>query len=266
MTDRFKNDDVRLDGGETQERAALETHELSKSYEGLRVVDAVSIRLKEGELRAIIGPNGAGKTTLFNLISGALQVDSGRVFVGGEDVTSLRVDRRVRKGISRSFQITNIFAELSVAENVWLCVNSKSEWPWNPWQSIQRDRGTWQKVEEVCEIVGLAAKLKEAAGLLSQADQRLLEIAMALAGSPSVLLLDEPTQGVGTHEVEVLTGVIGRAASYCSVLVIEHNMECVLEIADVVTVMANGKVVAEGTPEHIVSNDEVQRVYLGVEP
>lgn len=241
----------------------LETRGLSKAFGGLAVANNINISLMSGELRVIIGPNGAGKTTLFNLITGALRPDSGEVLLKGEPITSLEPSRRYRKGLARSFQITNVFPDLAVRENIWLCINSLSKRPWNFIQGAHRDTSLEAQIVETAALVGLDEKLDIEADLLSQADQRLLEIAMALSSKPDVILLDEPTQGVGTKEVEDLNAVIRGLAKITTVLVIEHNMDCVMEIAHKITVLANGTIMAEGTCDDIVCNQEVQRIYLG---
>ena len=249
----------------TRGRLILETVDLTKSFGGLLTVNGVNLRMNSGELRVIIGPNGAGKTTLFNLITGYLKPTKGKVLLNGEDITRLQTHERCKKGISRSFQVTSIFPELTVRENVWLGINASACVPWHPFQTVEDLAHASRKVEEICESVQLGDKLDAMAASLSHGDQRLLEIAIALSSSPSVLLLDEPTQGVGPKEVENFNQVIKKISQETTTLVIEHNMATVLAIADVVTVMHEGQTLAEGSPSVIVANKVVQEVYLGLE-
>lgn len=241
----------------------LETVDITKGFEGLLVVDSVSLRLASGEVRVMIGPNGAGKTTLFNLISGALKPDRGKVYLKGKDISHLKPSQRTRLGLARSFQITNLFPDLTVAETVALCVNAHLPRPWSPIARPMSDRKIREQVEQTCETVGLQDAMDVLVTNLSQADQRILEIATVVSTKPLVMLLDEPTQGVGAHEVERFEELIANLKNIASILVIEHNMECVLQIADIVTVLVNGSVMAEGTPSDIIENVEVQSVYLG---
>jgi branched-chain amino acid transport system ATP-binding protein len=241
----------------------LETVNVSKAFDGLVVVDSVSLQVGSGEVRVMIGPNGAGKTTLFNLISGALNLDGGSVYLKGYDISRLRPEQRARRGLARSFQITNLFPDLSVAETVALCVNAHLRGAWSPFALPLKDAGVREKVERACEIVGLEDAMDVTVTHLSQADQRLLEIATVVSTEPLVMLLDEPTQGVGAREVERFEALIAELKSLAGILVIEHNMECVLEIADVVTVLVNGAIMAEGSPSDIMGNADVQSVYLG---
>ena len=241
----------------------LETIDLTKSFGGLTVVDSVSLALGTKQVHAVIGPNGAGKTTLFNLISGALKQDRGEILLEGENISHLKPWERARRGLARSFQITNLFPDLTVAETVALCVNAHRPRPWDPFRQPMADPDVRERIEWTCEVVGLGDLMHMAVANLSQADQRLLEIATVVGTRPRVMLLDEPTQGVAAHEVERLERVIGGLKEVASILVIEHNMECVLEIADVVTVLVGGAVMAEGTASDIMANADVQNVYLG---
>ncbi len=240
----------------------LKTFSLTKVFGGFAAVDSVDLEVRSGELTFIIGPNGAGKTTLFHLISGYLQPSSGRIVYMGRDITRLGAADRARVGISRSFQITNIFGGLSLYENVWLGVNTRMAVPWHP---IVGDTDQHrQAVIEICEALGLSRRLHTVAGVLSQGDQRLLEIALALSTKPRLLLLDEPTQGVSPSEADHIADVVKAVASEVTTVVIEHNMDTVLRVADRVIVMHGGRVLAEGSPQEIVENAMVQQVYLGV--
>jgi branched-chain amino acid transport system ATP-binding protein len=214
------------------------------------------------DLRAIIGPNGAGKTTLFNVITGAIRPSGGSVFFAGRDISGLPPHQITRLGLSRSFQLTNIFPELTVRENVWLGVNARKRAPWYPFTSTT-ERAVSEELERLCIKVGLAEKMDANAGSLSHGDQRLLEIAIALSLNPRLLLLDEPTQGVSPQEVEVINGVIRDIAKTRGVMLIEHNMATVLNVANVVTVLHYGKIIVEGTPAEVIEDPRVQEVYLG---
>jgi branched-chain amino acid transport system ATP-binding protein len=214
-------------------------------------------------VRAIIGPNGAGKTTLFNVITGALRPARGTVRFRGRDITGQPPHRVARLGLARTFQITNIFPELTVGENVWLGVNAGTARPWHPLARPGRDAAAGTRAREVLARLGLADRLDEPAGNLSHADQRVVEMAIALGREPAVLLLDEPTQGVSPDEAERLVALIAALAPATTVLVIEHNVEVVLRLAVTVTVLDHGRVLAEGPPAGIMADRRVREVYLG---
>ena len=229
----------------------LETAALSRRFGGLQAVDAVSLRLSPGEIRAIIGPNGAGKTTLVSMISGRLRPSSGTIRFKDRDITRQRAWRRVLGGIVYTFQVTSIFRNLSLFDNVAL--------------AAQR-RGTADLAERTVAAlgrVGLAGDIERMAGALPYGHQRLLEVAMGLALEPELLILDEPTQGLANHEIAAFCDLVRRIAEDATVLLIEHNMSVVLELADRITVMDKGAVIAEGTPAEIEADPDVQRAYLG---
>jgi branched-chain amino acid transport system ATP-binding protein len=240
----------------------LETGALSKAFGGLHAVQAVDFRLERGEIRAIIGPNGAGKTTLVSLICGRLRPTSGRVRFHGRDITRLRAWERVHLGIVYTFQVTSIFKSRTVFENVALAAQ-------RPLMRRLRDRLVLDRaalagrVDASLEAVGLLAARDHTAGALPYGHQRLLEVAMALALRPEVLTLDEPTQGLAPEEITALCRLIRRLATEMTVLLIEHNMGVVLELATRVTVMDKGAILAEGTPREIEAHPDVQRAYLG---
>jgi branched-chain amino acid transport system ATP-binding protein len=242
----------------------LETFDLVVKFGGMTALDGVNLRVLAGELRAIIGPNGAGKTTLFNAITGAVKPSSGRVLLRGKNITHFQPHKICRNGIARTFQIPNIFSELSVKENVWLGVNSKVKVPWNPVARVEKLPATSYEAERLCEMVGLIDKMHAMASSLSYGDQRLLEIAVALSLDPDILLLDEPTQGVDPREVENMNKIVRGVAEWKTVLVIDHNMATVLDIAQTITVLDHGRIIAEGKPSDIVANKRVQEVYLGI--
>ncbi|MCX7351007.1 MAG: ABC transporter ATP-binding protein [Alphaproteobacteria bacterium] len=225
----------------------LETHGLSKNFGGLKAVSDVNFRVEKGEVRAVIGPNGAGKTTFVSLISGRIAPSAGTILFEGADVTALPAFRRVQKGIAYTFQITSIYANLSVAENVALAAH--------------RPGGTASL--EPLERVGLADRASQVAGTLAYGHQRLLEVAMGLALKPKLLILDEPTQGLSDAEIDNFIGLVRGVALDATVLLIEHNMPLVMELAHRITVLDRGAILAEGTPEDIRANPAVQAAYLG---
>ena len=225
----------------------LETRGLARSFGGLRAVDGVDFQLSTGEVRAVIGPNGAGKTTFVSLISGRLSPDSGRITFKGEDITTLPAFRRVRLGIAYTFQITSIYANLSVAENVALAAHARGA-------AVARD---------ALARVGLADRARQIAGTLSYGHQRLLEVAMGLALNPKLLILDEPIQDLSDAEIDNFIALVRGLAGETTVLLIEHNMPVVMQLAGRITVLDRGKILAEGTPAEIRSNRAVQAAYLG---
>lgn len=241
----------------------LETAALSKHFGGLQAVQGVDFRLEQGEIRAIIGPNGAGKTTLVSLISGRLPPTSGRVFFRGRDITTLRAWDRVALGIVYTFQITSIFKSLSVFENVALAAQRRLM------TSLRKRIGLRhstlvEAVDAALVKVGLLDVREQPAGALPYGHQRLLEVAMALALRPEVLALDEPTQGLAPDEIAVLCQLIRRIASTGTILLVEHNVPVVLDLATKVTVMDKGAILAEGTPAEIEAHPDVQKAYLGL--
>jgi branched-chain amino acid transport system ATP-binding protein len=240
----------------------LEARGIAKTFGGLHAVAGVDFRLDRGEVRALIGPNGAGKTTLVGLISGRLAPTAGRVLLRGEDITGAPPWRRVALGIVYTFQVTSIFKALTVADNVALAAQRRRMRRWLdrvalPAAAVERD------VETALARVGLAEARHRVAGALPYGHQRVLEVAMALALTPAVLILDEPTQGLAAAEIDTLTELVRRIAGDTTVLLIEHNMPVVLALAHRVTVMDRGRVIAEGTPREIEAHPEVQRAYLG---
>lgn len=225
----------------------LETRGLSKSFGGLKAVSDVNFRIEKGEVRAVIGPNGAGKTTFVSLISGRIAPSAGTVLFEGEDVTALPAFRRVQRGIAYTFQITSIYGNLSVAENVALAAHRP---------------GARASLEPL-ERVGLADRAGQIAGTLAYGHQRLLEVAMGLALKPKLLILDEPTQGLSDAEIDNFIDLVRDVAKDETVLLIEHNMPLVMELAHRITVLDRGSILAEGTPEEVHANAAVQAAYLG---
>jgi len=246
-----------------QQRALLETVNVTKRFGGLTALDDVNYSVRAGEVRGIIGPNGAGKTTFFNVITGDLKPTSGRIFIKGEDVTDLPPYLICQKGLSRTFQLTFIFPEMTVYDSIWVGINSRAKAPWNPMIPAKRVRSISQKVEEICELMGLSGKMNESATNLSYGDQKILEIAMALSTDPAILLLDEPTQGVSPKETDAISEVIEKLSKRMTIVLIEHSMDVVLRLCHLITVLSEGRVIAEGSPEEVSKNEEVQRIYLG---
>jgi branched-chain amino acid transport system ATP-binding protein len=243
----------------------LEVNHASKRFGSLVAVRDVSLTVGQGELRAIIGPNGAGKTTFFNLISGLFRPTSGTILFEGRDVTTLSPEARVAMGIARTFQITEIFPELTVFENVRTSTEVADGYRSRPWISRAESERIHAEVEATLKLTGLSAKSGRLVGELSHGDQRSAEIAMALALRPRLLLLDEPTAGMGDQETYEITQLIRRLHrdNRLTIVLIEHDMRVVFHLADRIMVLDQGKFLAEGTPEEIVANEQVQAAYLG---
>ena len=241
----------------------LQVRGLSKHFGGLAAVDDVSFDVKVGELHAVIGPNGAGKTTLINMLSGDLSPSAGSVLLRGIEMAQLAPERRSRLGVGRSYQKVNIFPAFSVLENCRLAAQSREPRPLN-WL---RDAMSYDKVLEnarqALSAVGLGNRAAVMAATLSHGEQRQLEIAMSLATDPQLLLLDEPLAGMGAEETLNMVELIGELTANHAILLVEHDMDAVFRLAQVLTVMVNGKVLASGAPEAIRANREVQRAYLG---
>lgn len=237
----------------------LVTRNLSRHFGGLRAVDNVDFTLEPGEIRAVIGPNGAGKTTFVSLVCGRYEPSAGEIVFDGEDITNIPAHLRVRRGIAYTFQITSVFANLSVYDNVALPVQRTL--------TDGRSRGAVrQGVMEALERVGLGSRADVPAGALAYGHQRLLEVAMGLALKPRLLILDEPTQGLSDGEIEGFITLVRDIARDATVLLIEHNMQVVMALAHRITVLNAGRILAEGTPPEIRTNAAVQEAYLGSTP
>jgi branched-chain amino acid transport system ATP-binding protein len=243
----------------------LDVVNVSKRFGSLVALQDISLHVAAGELRAIIGPNGAGKTTLFNLVSGFFRPTSGTVTFDGRDVTTLPAHERVALGIARTFQITEIFPELTVFENVRISMEVSAGYRLRPWMSGEESRGVDRKIAETLELTGIADKSRRLVGELSHGDQRATEIAMALALRPRLLLLDEPTAGMGEQETYDITQLVRRLhrESKYTIVLIEHDMRVIFHLADRITVLDQGRLLAEGTPQDIAANEAVQSAYLG---
>ncbi|MDA8050363.1 MAG: ABC transporter ATP-binding protein [Rhodospirillales bacterium] len=245
--------------------AMLEARGVSKHFGSLVAVRNVSLSVAKGELRAIIGPNGAGKTTFFNLITGFFAPTSGEIVFDGRTVSGLSAEQRVKIGMARTFQITEVFPELSVDENVRIAAEVTAGHALSPWLSALQERGIDHTVSDLIARVGLAGKADRPVGELAHGDQRAVEIAMALALRPRLLLLDEPTAGMGEQETHQIAGLIRRLhreESY-TIILVEHDMRVVFHLADRITVLDQGALLADGTPEEIAANRAVQEAYLG---
>ena len=239
----------------------LETKNLSKHFGALVAVDGVDYEVDSGELRSIIGPNGAGKTTFFNMIAGDLIPTSGQVIFDGADVSEVPAHERSHMGIGRTYQITNIFPKLSVLENIRIAAQSR-KMTFNLWSTVPSHKELVEKSDQILERINLTEKRDELAGTLAHGEQRYLEIGIALATDPKLLLLDEPTAGMSPEETIQTGEFIKSLADPLTIVLVEHDMEVVLGISDKITVLHNGAFLAEGTVEEVRANAEVQRVYL----
>ena len=248
-----------------QAEILLDVRNVTKTFGNLVAVSNVSLSVSPGELHSVIGPNGAGKTTFFNLISGMFAPDKGEIAFAGENVTQLPAYRRVQSGMVRTFQITEIFPEISVRENVRIAAEVVDGYRLRPWISRAQRAAIDKHVDEVLALTGLAGKAGRLASELSHGDQRATEIATALALKPRLLLLDEPTAGMGDQETYEITGLIRRLHrdSQYTIVLIEHDMRVVFHLADRVTVLDQGRVLAQGSPQEVAANEAVQAAYLG---
>jgi branched-chain amino acid transport system ATP-binding protein len=247
--------------------AVLATDGLTKRFGELTAVDAVDLAVERGEFRSVIGPNGAGKTTLFNCITGAMSPTSGTVRFDGEDITALPPHERVRRGLGRSFQITNVFGGLSVRENVRLAAQSVFAADISAREELLREKDSFDGINDrtadVLDRVGLADRAGELAETLAYGDQRRLEIGIVLATDPELVLLDEPTAGMSTEETAATIDLVTDVLADRTLLLIEHDIDLVMELSDRITVLARGQVLAEGDPGEIAADEDVREAYLG---
>jgi branched-chain amino acid transport system ATP-binding protein len=243
----------------------IETRDLSCYFGGLRAVDGVNLQVQAGTLHSIIGPNGAGKTTLFNLISGRIKPTRGQVFLRGRDITGVPLHRLAHLGVGRSFQITNLFPNLTVLENARLAAQALGHDSLKLWAPARRFRRYEEQARDALRAVGLDGKAGLTAAVLPHGDKRKLELAVLLAADPEVLLLDEPTAGMASEQVPMLLDIIHavRARTGKTILLVEHNMGIVMNVSDRISVMHQGHLLAEGTPAEIRANPAVQSAYLG---
>ncbi len=241
----------------------LEAQAINRSFGGIHAVVDVDLCLVAGEIRAVIGPNGAGKTTLVGLLAGSLRPDSGGICLAQQDVTALPVHERAKLGLARTFQITSLFPALSVFENIAIAVQGYQGHSFRFWHPANRKSVLIDRVRELAQDMGLGQHIDDRAEVLSHGKHRLLELAMALAANPSVLLLDEPAAGLGIEETQNLISILERIKRDAAVLLIEHDMDVVFSVADEITVMVDGGIIATGRPDDIRNNCEAQRAYLG---
>jgi branched-chain amino acid transport system ATP-binding protein len=243
-------------------RVIFEARHLDKRFGGVRASQDLSLSLEMGRIHALIGPNGAGKTTALRQFSGELQVDAGSIVYRGQDITRLSMAARARRGIARSFQITAIFEDFTVRENVAVAVQSRARHHFAFWRQAATDRSLIGPAEEALEHAGLTHLADHCAGDLAHGQKRQLEIAMALATRPAVLLLDEPMAGMGKAESEVIASLLERIRPQHAVLLVEHDMDVVFRLADTVSVLVGGKLLASGAPAEIRQDASVRAAYL----
>ena len=245
------------------EAALLRTVGLGRRFGGLAAVDAVSIDLHVGEIHAVIGTNGAGKSTLVNMLSGELAPSAGSIVFAGHDVTRWPQPRRARAGLGRSYQRTTIFGEFSVLENCRLAAQAQSPRPWPFWERASRDTASLRAAAQALDAAGLGAVASRSAGTLSHGAKRQLEIAMCLATAPRALLLDEPLAGMGAAETGRMLALLTALKPAHAILLVEHDMDAVFKVADRITVMVNGRVIASDEPDRIRNDPVVREAYLG---
>jgi branched-chain amino acid transport system ATP-binding protein len=244
----------------------LSTHQLVKRFGALVATDQVSLDLRAGEIHALIGPNGAGKSTLIHLLSGIMQADAGTIHINGRDITHATTHQRVAAGLSRSYQITNIFKDLSVFENLMLAVQAHAGSSFSFWSARSADPSLVVAAQALAQECAIAQPMWSlVAGTLPHGEQRKVEFALALAAKPAVLLLDEPMAGMGPDETLRLTELIESMRGRLTILLVEHDMQAVFRLADRISVLVYGRVIATGTPEEIRLNPAVREAYLGDE-
>jgi branched-chain amino acid transport system ATP-binding protein len=242
---------------------AIELQDVHKSFGTTKIIHGVSLAIRAGERHAIIGPNGAGKSTLFNLISGRYEVSAGRVLLNGADITNLRPYQINRKGLSRSFQVTNIFHNMTVYENIRCGVLWSAGHRYSFWHRVGGLKDVQRRAEDVMERIGLAKRRNIAAGTLTYAEQSALEIGITIAGGANVILLDEPTSGMSRTETANVVALVRAVTQDKTLVMVEHDMGVVFGLADRISVLVYGEVLATGTPEEIRGNPAVQEAYLG---
>jgi branched-chain amino acid transport system ATP-binding protein len=243
----------------------LELSGVSKRFGGVVATDSVTMQVEQGEVHALIGPNGAGKTTLIGQISGAMDVDSGEIRFLGHDITRAKQHQRVRAGLARSYQITSLFKRFSVRDNLALAVQARSGSSFSFWRPVVQETALFDEARDVAQQVGLAERLDAPAGKLAHGEQRCLEVGLALATRPRLVLLDEPMAGMGPEDSQRIIELINRIRAHVTVLLVEHDMDAVFRLADRITVLVNGRVISTGAPADIRADPEVVRAYLGDE-
>jgi branched-chain amino acid transport system ATP-binding protein len=247
---------------------SLETRDLSIRFGGHVAVNAVSCMFRRNTLTAIVGPNGAGKTSYFNLISGQIKPSSGHVLLNGRDITSMRVADRAHMGIGRAFQLTNLFPHLTVVENVRLVLQSRCRLGLDMWHVWNHRKALVERAEQVLEMVALSAKSHVPAAVLSHGEQRKLEVGLLMALDPEIYMFDEPTAGMSVDEVPVILDLIRTLKTHSAktILLVEHKMDVVRELADRIVVLHNGNLMADGQPDAVIALPVVQQAYLGLAP
>ena len=243
----------------------LAVEELRKSFGALRATDGVSLQVDDGETLAIIGPNGAGKTTLISQLAGDLRPDAGQIRFAGEDITPLSAPKRAHKGFARSFQITSVYREFTALENVMLAVQAHAGHSFRFWRPAHADEALLEPARRTLHDVGLGARADVLAANLAHGEQRQLEVAMALATKPRLLLLDEPMAGMGADESQRMIGFLSTLKGRHSIILVEHDMDAVFRLADRISVLVYGRIIASGAPTAIRANAEVRAAYLGEE-
>jgi branched-chain amino acid transport system ATP-binding protein len=243
----------------------LEVKNLRKRFGGVYASDGVSLEVRQGEVHALIGPNGAGKTTLIAQLSGSIASDEGQIFFLGQDVTRQEQHIRVRAGLVRSYQITSIFGRFTVIDNLALAVQARSGSSLSFWRPVSAEASLFEEARAIAAEVGLAGKEDALAATLAHGEQRALELGLALATRPKLVLLDEPTAGMGPEESQRMIALVDRLRIRLTVLLVEHDMDAVFRLADRISVLVNGQVIATGNPSEIRKNPDVIRAYLGEE-
>ena len=242
---------------------ALSLNDVHKKFGQTAIINGVNLDIRKGERHAVIGPNGAGKSTLFNLISGRFPVSGGSIKLHGEEITQLPTYHINRRGLSRSFQVTNIFAKMSVYENIRCAVLWSLGYKYSFWHRVSKLQEVRARSEEILESINLAHRRDTLAGLLSYAEQRALEIGVTIAGGANVILLDEPTAGMSHSETDLAVALIRKVSEGKTLVMVEHDMGVVFNLADRISVLVYGEVIATGKPEEIRANPKVQEAYLG---
>jgi len=242
----------------------LSLRDLSKSFGGVVAVDRVTLEVRAGEVHALIGPNGAGKTTLIHQVSGSLPADTGQILFEERDITRLAAHERVRAGLARSYQVTSLFRRFSVLDNLALAVQARSGSSFSFWRPLAAERALFDEARDIAARINLT-RVDIPAASLSHGEQRALEVGLALATRPKLVLLDEPMAGMGLEESKRMIDLVRRVRESVTVLLVEHDMDAVFRLADRISVMVNGRLIATGAPEAIRRNEEVRRAYLGDE-